>query len=1019
LELTLDERLIAAGLAERDLERVREAVSDPACLEAFADLARQGPYPARQLVREPEWLDFVVADLDHPRSVSDVVGGIERELGEEPTLDALYRTLRRAKRRESLRIFLREIRGEVSMRQTTAEIADLAEACLDVAVGRLAQLRGEPLMAQEFCVLGMGKLGGRELNFSSDVDLVYVCSNRAMTDDDFRVRAADFARALTDVMAATTEDGYVFRVDLRLRPDGSQGPIVQPRQAMSDYYEVFGRTWERSAWMKARPVAGERRLGDGVLDDLEPFVFRRYLDYGAIEELRAMKEKIEANAQLVAVVGEEDEAGSEEVDEARAPLADRLRSRMRGHRRRRRRPTAKRKTVPDEDRAGVLGWDVKIGHGGIREIEFFVQALQLVHCGTQPRLRVRNTLDALDALVWAGLVTSDDQAALADAYDFLRRLEHRIQMENDRQYHRLPRTWAHFDRIAGALDLGRDELRNRVLRHRQEVRSKFERLFSGERPTEGGPTIAADTPESLSLIQRAGVEQLGGPAAREALSNLGFERPRQVAGQLQVLREKNWGPFREDAWGPDLELAVRLIKEAAAAPDPDQAFSHLSRFVQAVGDRPGYYSMLLDNPHATRLLLQVFGSSAYLSGALIRDPNVFERLLAVGSVALEKSRPTMARELSERLEGIEDPEHRIGVIRRFHREETLRIALHETGAAARIEQSMTQLSLLAEVIIEQTLTEVYQPLRTRRRRPGSVLPELDEIPFTVVAMGKLGGRELGFGSDLDVVFVYENLRQWKLEHTFYARLAQRLIRTLTTASVEGKMYEVDTRLRPSGSQGALVVSLDAFGEYHRESAGTWERQALIRARPIAGPVELRRAVMDVRSEQVFGIDAEDPREEISAMRDRIRQAHYEHGTTDVKFGPGGLIDLEFGVQALQLMLGARTNEDVGVGDEVDGGLRSQSTRVAIRALAELDLPIPALQGLEWDYLTLCRVQARLRMAREASNSVVPDEPSELEAVARRTGHQGDTAVRSFTRELDAAMERVRLFWEQLVNADFS
>lgn len=1017
-----DERLEASGLTESDLERVRAYVGELPNAElftaAFSELAVLGGHPARELVRHPEWLADIVAGATERRDAARVASGIDDRLPEGASLEALYRELRYTKRRESLRILLREVRG-VSMRETTAEIAGLAEACLDVAVRRLAMLRDEPEMAESFCILGMGKLGGRELNFSSDVDLVYVCSNRAMNDDEFRVRAADFARAVTDLFAANTEDGYVFRVDLRLRPDGTQGPIVQPARAMVDYYLQFGHTWERSAMLKARPVAGARDLGDGVLRDLEPFVYRRYLDYGALEELRAMKAKIEANAEVRAVRGDDLADEVTTPDDGRAPLADRLKSRMRMQGRRRRRPAAVQPspTEPDVDQSGVLGWDLKIGVGGIREIEFFVQALQLVHGGTRPKLRVKNTLEALDVLLWAGLVPNDVHALLVDAYDTYRRIEHLIQMAEDRQYHRMPMTWTAFDTLAKHLGFDRAELRRTVLEHRSEVRTVFDRLFQAEERSGRDPTLEATPGPDVDLIVRAATAQSGEPRIRAALVALGFRRPRQVAGQVEILREKKWGPFRETSWGPKLELARHIVKSAAAAPDPDRAFSNLSRFAQAVGDRPGYWSMLADNPHATRLLLQVFGSSPYLSSALIRDPNVFERLLAVGTVAIEKNAPQLRRDLARRLLGIEDPEHRLGIVRRFHREETLRIGLHETGGAARIEQTLEQLSLLAEVVIEQVVDEVYQPLRTRRRRPGSVLPPLREIAFSVVAMGKLGGRELGFGSDLDVMFVYQEDRQWKLEHGFFARLAQRLIWTLSSASAEGKMYEVDTRLRPSGSRGALVVSLDAFADYYKQNAGNWERQALIRSRPISGPSPLVAAIGELRDEVAFepGAD-EETFGEVRSMRDRLDQAMYEHGSRDVKFGPGGLVDIEFAVQALQLRFGVSSEDPPARARELDAGIRSQSTRRAIVGFAESDVDVD-MTGVAEAYMWLCRTQARLRMAGEGASSVLPGDDGALETLARRMGHQGADATDSFLDRLETTMQRGRRLYEEVLNGD--
>ncbi len=1010
--LELDSAFRAVGLAQSDLDGVVAAMSDHDSgalgLAAFRDLAPLGIYPARELVRHPDWLIDIALGAERARDVAAMTSGIntllaaDRRAGDD-ALAHLYRALRYTKRRESLRIFLREVRG-VSMRETTAEFADLAEACLRASVREVAALRFAGF-DELFAVLGMGKLGGRELNPGSDVDLVFVCDDRAMVEDELRGELAEFARAVVDAMAAQTRDGYVFRVDLRLRPDGSQGPIVLPCEATVQYYLQYGRTWERSAMMKARPIAGSDELGAAVSEGIEPFVYRRSLDFGAIEEIRAMKAKIEANASLDAVHGRPDEPSDAAPDPAQAPLGDRLKSRLRGGSRARPRvaPVAPVAPQPDQDAAGVLGWDVKIGVGGIREIEFFVQALQLVHSGAQPQLRVRNTLEALDALLWAGLITDVDHSSLTDAYDFLRRLEHRVQMGEDRQTHRLPTTWEGFDALATQLGQSRAAFQVSIGARRETVRGIFDRLFAVEERRASGPTLEGDQHELLDLVVRAGGPHLHSEGTRAALEKLGFGRPRQVAGQLEVLRSKAWGPFREAAWGADLALARQLVGAAAAAPDPDQAFSLLTRFAQAVGDRPGYWTMLSDNPHATRLLLQVFGSSSYFGSALIADPNVFERLLFVGAVAVEKSEQRMRDELAARLDGVSDPEHRLGVIRRFHREETLRVGLHETGGAARVDQTLEQLSILAEVVIGQVLDEVYEPLRVRRRRPGSVLPPLDEVGFSVVAMGKLGGRELGFGSDLDVVFVYEEVRQWKLEHTFYARLAQRLIRTLTTTGVDGKLYEVDTRLRPSGNRGALVVSADAFREYYEAGAGLWERQALIRARPICGPIALRERVATTRREVAFGSAlGPDGLAEVARMRVRMTEALHVPGTRDVKYGPGGIVDVEFAVQAAQLS--ATVQYEIGEPSALLQGIGSQSTRRALDALTGS----PALGR---DYLWLCRLLARLRMAGSAGSSVIPDDPTALRTLARRMAHQGHGAAEAFLDEFDAVTARTRSYFD--------
>jgi glutamate-ammonia-ligase adenylyltransferase len=450
------------------------------------------------------------------------------------------------------------------------------------------------------------------------------------------------------------------------------------------------------------------------------------------------------------------------------------------------------------------------------------------------------------------------------------------------------------------------------------------------------------------------------------------------------------------------------LEVAASAPDADQAFSYISRFITTVGNRPGYYRMLSDNPHATRLLAHVFGSSGYLANPLIQDPNVFERLLGVGTFAIMRSESDLRADLAMRCGRTDDPSHRLGIIRRFHQEETLRIGIHETGGAAKISQTTQQLSLVAETVIRAVLEQVYEPLRTRRRRPGSVLPVLADIPFAVVAMGKLGGQELGFGSDLDILFIYDEERQWRLEHTFFARLAQRLVRTLSSASVDGKMYEVDTRLRPSGNQGALVVSAEAFDVYHRDEAAMWERQALLRARPIAGPEKLLEHVSQIRWEHaVCPSGPETVRAEVSRMRDKLLENLTPSGADDVKFSPGGLVDIEFLVQATQLELPAAAGAVRPEGRSLDRSIHSQSTGVALAAMShEPAIEFDARQLLA-DYEWLRRVEARLRMTDQRASSELPEDPAARAIFARRVGYQGEDVAKSFSSELSQVFDRVK------------
>lgn len=985
-----------AALPDNRLVDDREAL-------VFFTLAVQGSHSRRILTSDPNALAEITRRSDRFFDTASLSATLREKMKTAVDDDAALAVLRRFKQIESLRIFLREVADIANVRETTHEIAALAESCLTVAIQEIARRRYVPEFADLFCVLGMGKLGGRELNFSSDVDLIFVAADEAFPQMS---KIESFAKDLVSWFDLNTDDGYVFRVDLRLRPEGSAGALVPTVSTARAYYEAWGRTWERSALIKARPVGGNHALGEALLQELEPFLYRKYLDYSAIDELRTMKDMIQRNAEASALVGFEEAQESKEIP-IQAPIRSRLQARMQmlGA------PTIKKaapKPAPIihiRDASGVLGWDVKIGIGGIREVEFFVQALQLVHCGTRPGLRVKNTLEALDRLLFAGLINHDDNARLSDAYAFFRAVEHRIQMEQDRQGHRIPSNDEHFENLAWRMSLTSASLRTKLLAHRLDVRMMFDRLFTDSEQKPEKPTVGRAPIEDIDAVLAVQNDAIDTPAIHAILGRLGFERPRQVAGQLMILRQKAHGPFSERALGQARDFAKYLFTSCSGAPNPDQAFSLLTRFIAVVGDRPGYYRMLAEHPHAARLLVHVFGSSPYLGAALLREPAIVERLLGTGTVAVLRSRAEMLRDVHERLGKIEDPDHRIGIIRRFHQEETLRIGLHDYGGAATIVQTHEQLANLAEVVIQSSLEEVYEPLRSKKRRADHLLPPIHEIPFCVVALGKLGGRELSFGSDLDLLFIYEYDRQWRLDHSFFAKIAQRLIRALSSAGAGGKMYEVDTRLRPSGQQGALVVSLEQFRSYHEQSSALWERQALVRARPITGPAPLCAEVDTIRHHEVFerGLGPGGAHE-LMDMLEKIRENLLAPGVLDIKYSPGGLVDIEFAVQAIQLRLG-----------EDSPALQSTRTHDILTAL------VADKHGFDVDFEHLLRayeqlrtVESRLRMAELRGISALPSDPTQLNVLARRVGHVGADAGTFMLHELKDLTDKTKISCRQII-----
>ena len=977
---------------------------DAEVLAVARRLTEHGSYPALQLVRQPS----IATWLAESRWRFDPMP--ERELAEDldAYLDAarlddgglteagVAAKLRAFRHRQLLRIFLREIEG-ASVRRTTAEVADVAQACLQAALREAARLEDMPHLAGQICIFGMGKLGGRELNFSSDVDVVFVVDDqcRDNTDDGAVDR---IARRVVALMDEVTEDGRVFRVDLRLRPQGTQGRLVPAESGLVDYYLNWGETWERGVWLKARVVAGNCEMGERILEALEPFLFRRHLDFDVIDDLRRMKELIDHEAKASDFVNIENPP--ERDDE---PSTSPFKARLLRKFNRSRGPTEPSTEQKAKKERPATGWDVKIGRGGIREIEFFVQALQLVHCGLRPELRVRTTLDALDRLLYSGLLSSAEHAKLTDAYDLFRRLEHRIQMEADRQSHRLPTEDEKFADLAHRMKMPAQSLRGEIELARDHVRSIFERLFSDSPRRSEKATVGEEREGTLERIIGLGAEQLLDESVIDTIRQAGFSRPRQVAGQLQVLRRKEHGPFSESPRSADPQVARYLLSSLRDAPDPEAALGHLLRFSTAVGDTPSTWSMLAENPHAARLLIHLFGSSPPLAGLLAEEPEVFERLIYGGSARVVRRPEELASALEQRLSGVGDRARRMGRIRRFHREEIVRIALHEVAGAVEVETTCRQLTDLAELVLKSLFREVVDEYCRANYESLTDADPVDDLELALVAMGKLGGREMGFGSDLDFFFVYHGSTSGGLEHTTATRLAKRLVRAMTATTAIGDLYEVDLRLRPSGTQGTLVVSVDAWEDYHRDRAQFWERQALVRARCVTGTPSLRQRIDEGRRRLTFEAPLPpDARSQIVDMRDRLRaQAQGAAQEFDVKFDEGGLVDVEFLIQWLQLSADAATSvwkkrSSFDVLRTLDGHRSRRHSGVE-------------LAGLLRDYSWLRRLECRLAIS--GAGPVVPKRGAARRALIRQMGHQGRDGEEQFDAELAAVRARNARAWD--------
>jgi glutamate-ammonia-ligase adenylyltransferase len=905
----------AAALAAR----VLEAAAGPALERALrtrpegigrvlAALCGVAPFLGRTwLVRHPEWLLALAEDdLREPLEAEALAAKLDVELAAAPEDDAA-RVLREFKYRCLARVTVRDCCAErvplARSGETLSELTALAEVLLDralrVARARVEARHGPPTwrdaqgnpMPGAFVVLGLGKLGGEELNYSSDVDLVYV--HDAVADaasGPQELAPADYftrvAQELARLVATETEHGFLYRIDLDLRPEGSLGPVVVSDVQLGTYYETAADHWEKVAFMKARPVAGDLALGWRAVRAVHPMIYRTAIDYAGVRRIRELKERI------------------------------------------------------GRERSGdTLGFDVKLDPGGIRDVEFAVQALQLLHGGRIEQLRDRSTQRTLARLAEVRVLPAATASALLDAYRFLRRVENRLQMENEQQLHRVPAAPAARERLARAMGFGGgdalarfdaalDAERRRVL----EAASRFQSL--------------GDPASILELFARHQPRLLALPATRSMLE----------------------------------ALAEAFARAIASSSDPELALANLDRFVEGVGARRFYYELLLDRPELVERLTALFAASRFLSTDLARHPRLIEPVFADPNVLLlsrEALRADLAA-LRAELAADGDLERELDALRRFQHRQVMNVGLLDVGG--RVPRAACEMALtdIAEVTLEAGL-------ELARGRPGEAAAEAAR--FLVVGMGKLASRELSYGSDLDLIFLYDlaaGAEDRVLEAQEHCvRLAQRLIAVIETPTTEGACYEVDARLRPSGSQGSLVTSLAALRAYHEAHGQVWERQALLRARAVAGDPGAAEAFEAIRLEIVSRELPPDAAAEIHRIRQRMEAelADESGGRRDLKRGRGGLLDVENAVQYLQLRHG-RDHPEL---------LEVTRTEVQIERLAALGLLAPRhADALREGWEFLGRLASRLRIVENRSISDLDAGRGELDAIARRLGYAGGT-----------------------------
>ena len=837
------------------------ATLPPEFADSLPQVFAASEFLAEACVRDPEML----AD---PRARAALLRPLEpgESARQAPPLgdseERMLSSLRRWRRRALARIAWRALAGWADVEETLGESSDFADAAITVCVEyarreltrRFGEPRGPDGSVQPLVVLAMGKLGGRELNFSSDVDLVLLFPEHGETDGERSISNEEFftrlGQGMIRLLENPTPEGIVLRVDTRLRPFGDSGPPVASFAFLEDYLPLHGRDWERYAYVKARPVVGAQRFAELETGTLRPFVYRRYLDYGVFESLREMKALIEREV-------------------ARRELAE----------------------------------HIKLGPGGIREIEFIVQTFQLIRGGRDPRLRDPALLPVLALLGGERLLPEAQCEQLRAAYRYLRRLENALQMLADRQVHQLPGDALGRERIARAVgEPDWNTLMGTLDVHRRRVASHFQRLVFG----------AAQTPRAGVRIDLGRVWEDPAEAASlaESLAESGIGRAEEVARKILELRASALVRKLDEVGRRRLQtlLPPLLSDIAAAIAAGDEQMLVLRRILailEAMGKRSAYFALLAESPAARLRLVEICRWGDFLARQIGAYPLLLDELIDARAFEDLPERAALERELDTGLARApeDDPELQVEALCHFQRAALFRVAVADLSGRLPVMRVSDRLTEIAEIILDRALVIGWRQITAQFGIPCCGA-ERRPVRVCIVGYGKLGGLELGYGSDLDLVFLHDSHGERQEtegarpidNQLFFVRLVQRVVHLLTVHSSAGRLYEVDVRLRPSGKGGLLVTQIDAFAEYQRKEAWTWEHQALLHARAVAGSRALCAEFERIRLEVLrFHVRREELRASVRSMRERMRREHAKggEGWMDLKQDAGGIADIEF------------------------------------------------------------------------------------------------------------------------------
>ncbi|MYC83354.1 MAG: bifunctional [glutamate--ammonia ligase]-adenylyl-L-tyrosine phosphorylase/[glutamate--ammonia-ligase] adenylyltransferase [Acidobacteria bacterium] len=960
-------------------------------LEAVLLICGTSSYASEILIRDPETFYWLLNELGAPwpKSLDSYCTGARRAVDRGWAEEDRLKALARFKRREMLRISARDILRIIDVGDTTTELSRLAESVIDrvyeICRARLVGRHGVPqtpdggggVREARFTVLGMGKLGGEELNYSSDIDLIYcydgeeghtVATEAAGSDGPLSsgpprtVSNRDFftklARMITQALSESTVEGAFYRVDLRLRPEGGSGNIAASLTDYCNYYGSWGETFERLALIKARPVGGSRELGETFCETFRPFTYRKFLDFASLDELQEIKNRI--NATL--------------------------------------------------DSAGKQGRHVKLGEGGIRELEFFVQALQLIYGGRQPHLQQGQTVRALEELHRARFLNAREHRGLQEAYRFLRDLEHKLQMVFHFQTHELPQKEADLYKCARRMGIGGanhpetvEGLRQTYARHTALVHRMFGDLVAWRRGGAGGVEI-----REAALVLQSGLPE---QEAHHMLADRGFSDLRTAYHQITLLRDAPSFAHAPSRMRNLLaNLMPGLLSGLQASPDPDAGLSAFESFADALGDRDSLYGLLNESPGVLARLLRLLASSRFLSDFLCRRPEFFDTLVRPEELKRQKTLSRFSTELGLLLREAGNDQEKRSCLRRYQQTEMFRIGMKDVLGELSRDRVGKQMAALAECCLLAAFDLACESLEDRFG-PGFTGWAREQV--AILAMGKLGGNDLSYHSDLDLVYFYADrdpAEAWKSQRRCVS-LVERLDEILSVSQGEGIIYRIDTRLRPMGSKGELVTPASRYREYLATRAEAWERLALSRHRFISGGGRLQREIGAMIDGFVY--EPELSPEEVSRIAHLRRRMEVELGREaqqarfHLKAGGGGLQDVEFATQLLQLKYGGEYPE-----------LRIPHTLTAMGRLQRLGLlDEVAVHELSEGYRFLRRLENSLRIAATDGVSTISRDPRHIRKLILLLGEPRAPYCQSpeaFTDHYLATTGRVRSHYQEIV-----